>query len=634
MDSAAANTVTSLTVDAATNFEATLTATDFAATAALTVKGAASSVNLGTVGNFKTIDASGMTAGGLTIALGTNTTSFKGGKGNDTVTAAAVAATAAGAIDAGAGTGDRLINTVAAQIDTAAEGAVYTNFEIFRNSAPVIQDASLVAGITSVETGISGAGFNKLTAGQAAAVTNLVNNNGATFALATATGTADVLSVTLANATAAASADLTNVTVTGFETLNVVSSSGTKGGGSSTGNDLTFAAGGAGDLTAINVSGAYDLTIDVNNITKAVNITSTQTDTAALYVSGNFANGSSVTGSGGADVFTLGTGFGTYNGGAGNDTFNATAAQLNTGADYNVINGGEGTDTLNITGGTALNIVDNNLSKISGVEKIVVATTTTSNQSIQTGGWFDAAFKASGVDLTTTSTTGTITIDMTSFTGAAKLTTTSTDGNQTILTGTDGGNDTITAVAGKGNVTVSTGAGDDVVSVTTAGTGAGEGAITITTGAGNDTITVVNAAAGDGATITAGAGADKITLGTDTAKVVIGNTDSGITLATADTITGFVSGTHTIALGFAGGPTNATEAAAAVTDFATALTNANAALAALKVANPASTELANFQWDATNGYLFNDTNADGTADQVIVLVGITGTTFAVTDIVA
>lgn len=71
-----------------------------------------------------------------------------------------------------------------------------------------------------------------------------------------------------------------------------------------------------------------------------------------------------------------------------------------------------------------------------------------------------------------------------------------------------------------------------------------------------------------------------------------------------------------------------------MTDFATALTNANAALAALKVANPASTELANFQWDATNGYLFNDTNADGTADQVIVLVGITGATFAVSDIIA
>lgn len=215
----------------------------------------------------------------------------------------------------------------------------------------------------------------------------------------------------------------------------------------------------------------------------------------------------------------------------------------------------------------------------------------------------------------------------------ATLTTTSTTGNQTIQTGTAGGNDKVTAVATTGNVSVTTGAGDDVVSVTTAGTAGGEGAITINTGAGNDTITIVNAAAGDGATITAGAGADKITLSLDTAVIVIGNTDSGITLETADSITGFKTGVDQLKLGFAGGATNATEAAAAVTGFATALTNANAALAALKVANPASTELANFQWDATNGYLFNDTNADGTADQVIVLVGITGATFAVTDII-
>jgi len=102
--------------------------------------------------------------------------------------------------------------------------------------------------------------------------------------------------------------DVTALTATGFETLNVVSSSGVKAGGTGVGNDLAFAA--AGDLTAINVSGAYDLTIAAANITKAVNITSTQSGTAALYVSGDFANGSSVTGSGGADAFVLGAGFG------------------------------------------------------------------------------------------------------------------------------------------------------------------------------------------------------------------------------------------------------------------------------------------------------------------------------------
>jgi len=491
LDSAGANTVTSLTVNAATNLTATLTAADFAATAALTVSGAAASVDLGTTFDGKTIDASGLTAGGLTIATNANLTSFKGGQGNDTVTTSALAAAAVtGAVDAGAGTGDILNVAVAADVDTAAEAALFTNFEVLRNSGATDLDVSLLSGITSVQLNGANAGAIKLTAAQAADIKVLASNATNTIALATATGTTDVLGLTLENLTAAAVAtpiDVTALTATGFETLNVVSSSGVKAGGTGVGNDLAFAA--AGDLTAINVSGAYDLTIAAANITKAVNITSTQTGTAALYVSGNFANGSSVTGSGGADAFILGTGFGSYNGGAGNDTISATAAQLNTGANYNVINGGDGTDTLNITGGTALTIVDNNLSKISGVEKIVVATTATNSQSIATGGWFDAAFKASGVDLTTTSSTGNITIDMTSFTGAAKITATSV------------------------------------------GTAGGEGAISIQTGSGADTITVSAAAAGDAGVVKTFAGDDKITTtGTEAFAVTAGAGNDTIVL--------------------------------------------------------------------------------------------------------
>lgn len=624
-------TLTAVTINAATNLKGDLLsqATDQVGTdGVVTVKGAATVVEATAAldDTIKTIDASGLTAGGFKGILGTGITSFKGGAGADSITTAATTATGA-VIDGGAGT-DTLTLAATNDVTTAAKGAQYTNFEILGLNNT--QDVSLIAGITALElNAMTSKTISKISATQAAAITVTGDQGTAvTLTLADATGTADAVSLNLKSATATNNVDVNGLSIVGVETLSVAATTGSAGDASA----VSFANSGADKLTAINVSGAANSSFAGGNTAKAITLNSTATGNVTL--TGNWVTGSSFTLGGGKDTITLGSGFNTYNSGAGDDTFNATAAQLNTGADYNVINGGEGTDTLNITGGGALNIVDNNLSKISGIEKIVVATTTTNAQSIQTGGWFDAAFKANGVDLTTVSTTGTIDIDMTSFSGAATLTTTSTTGNQTIQTGTTGGNDKITAVATTGNVTVSTGAGDDVVSVTTVGTAGGEGAITITTGAGNDTITIVNAAAGDSAMITAGAGADKITLGTDAAKVVIGNTDSGITVATADSITGFVSSTHTIALGFNGGATNATEAAAAVADFATALTNANAALAALKVANPASTELANFQWDATNGYLFNDTNADGTADQVIVLVGITGSTFAVADIVA
>ncbi len=519
LDSAGGNTVTSLTVNAATNLTAKLTANDFAATAALTVSGAAASVDLGTAFDGKTIDASGLTAGGLTIATNGNLTSFKGGQGNDTVTTSALAAAAvAGAVDAGAGTGDILNVATGTDVDSAAKAALFTNFEVLRNSGATDLDVSLLSGITSVQLNSANAGATKLTAAQAADIKVLATNTTNTIALATATGTADVLGLTLENllpANVATAIDVTALTATGFETLNVVSSSGVKAGGTGVGNDLAFAA--AGDLTAINVSGAYDLTIAAANITKAVNITSTQSGTAALYVSGDFANGSSVTGSGGADAFVLGAGFGSYNGGAGNDTISATAAQLNTGANYNVINGGEGTDTLNITGGGALTIVDNNLSKISGIEKIVVATTTTNAQSIQTGGWFDAAFKASGVDLTTTASTGNITIDMTSFTGAAKLNVT-----------------TVGTAGAEGTISVQTGSGNDDVTVSAAAAG---GAGTVSTFDGNDKITTASTEA---FAITAGKGNDTIVLGStgiETLTFEATAANNGV-----DTITGFEFG--------------------------------------------------------------------------------------------
>jgi len=217
---------------------------------------------------------------------------------------------------------------------------------------------------------------------------------------------------------------------------------------------------------------------------------------------------------------TLGTVASSYDGGAGNDSFSSTVSNLVSSGSYNTITGGEGNDSLTISDGAAatVTLVDNSFRAISGVENLTITSTTSGNQSITTGGWFDKAF-ASGVTLTTTASTGTITIDMSTFTGPAKIT------------------------------------------ATTVGTTGTEGAISITTADGADTIVLSNATAGGNSTVITGAGADTITGGADVdsitggkgADVIAGGGssdvfifaagDSGLPSATNfDTITDFAAG--------------------------------------------------------------------------------------------
>ena len=160
-------------------------------------------------------------------------------------------------------------------------------------------------------------------------------------------------------------------------------------------------------------------------------------------------------------------------------------------------------------------------------------------------------------------------------------------------------------------------AGNDTINASAATVGQG-----IDGKAGNDVI--VGSAFAD--TITGGLGGDKMNGGAGADKFVIGNTDSGLVIASADEITGFATVSDTLSLGVAGAALNYNEAGAVVAGFTAAQTAADAVLG--------GPVLYAFQWDATNGYLFEDTNADGTADQVIVLVGITGADIAFGDIVA
>lgn len=361
-------------------------------------------------------------------------------------------------------------------------------------------------------------------------------------------------------------------------------------------------------------------------------------------------------------TFTLTAGIdqgSSFAGTSGDDTYNAiydaqVTDTLNIG---DVLAGGGGIDTLNVAHliDVAITPPDALWAGLGGIEKLVLTTTGNGAQTITSGTDFQAAFGTSGIDfVTTTSGSGAINIGLSTFTGLATLTTTSLAGAQAIHTGVAA--TTVNATSTGGALHIE-GAGLVSVTATTTGGGAqtiiststsavtviattGEGALNVTTGSGNDTITLFSSNVAGANLLIPNAGADTITLvsGVFAAPeiIVIGNGDSGITLATADSIKNFVSGSDQLKMGFAGDATggsgNYVESTTAVADFATALTAANVALATLNGTSGA-TELFAFQFDGSNGYLFNDTDSNGAADQVIVLVGLTAATFAATDII-
>lgn len=533
--------VTTLNINAATSLTATAGVTGSALTT-ITASGAGTTVNLGTLASTVTsVNASGMTAGGVTATLTGNTKTFVGGAGVDTITTGAT--TASGAlIDGGAGSGDILVLAATNDVTTAAKAAQYVNFEVLRNTYSYGSasntsyarnvDMSLFSNYTAVQANagthrnagdtadvVDGAGFINMTATQAAAVTNRSNNSGATFALTNATGSTDVLTVTLNNATpttgAISSASLKEVTVNGFETMNVVSSSGN----STSYNELTFKSSGAADLKALNLSGVAPIALTTTNLVQSIAIDGSQltyaptTGNYNLTVAGDLVKGSSVTGSATADNITTtsaitgSTGdFVTYTLGGGNDAIASTVTAINntSAAKGSVkIAGGDGTDTLTLKDAEAdgITMVDNSFQYLTGIEKIVYGSTTAEDNgamSITTGGFFNTNF-ASAVTLTLGSANNSQanTVNLSSYTGNATVSldaTAATTNAQTLYTGS--GNDTVTLLVGgeTAGSTVNLGAGNDSLAMTVK-TSSVSTSHSINGGAGQDSIVLTGATA-------------------------------------------------------------------------------------------------------------------------------------------
>ena len=499
-----------------------------------------------------------------------------------------------------------------------------------------------------------------MTAAQAANVQVRGDETSATFALKTATGTADVLSLTLGTGltTSAATDMLTGLTVTGFETLNIIENGGAT---ASVGADqtATVAALTGATLNDINLTGRAVTISDVAT-TVAVDIDGSQltgngatSGAQGLTVGGSAVAGSVITGSALRDSLTAGAEGSTYNGGAGNDAFSATAALIAAdGTTDLVLNGGTGTDTLTLTNTTGNTLTDLHFTNLSNMEGLTLTNTGAADTSITTGGSFNTAFSsgatitsgdiASGQDITIaaglSTVNTTVTIAATSQTGA------STETNS-IVTGT--GNDTITytdtgwvgvAAGAGGTITIDTKGGDDTISVTV-GTIVSDttDVVSITAGAGQDSITKVGTNADDAQ------GVFTFVMAAGDSNTVTYDTITGFDLATASTFSDALDfeGTAVVASFTATEDVGTIKSHSVstgvvtfddVADYSAALTISSTNLAdvvSYLATNMTANHVAAFTYDSTGDgaadgtMVFHQGSAAGVADDLVFLAGVT-----------
>jgi len=305
-------------------------ATNQAATATAAATGA---VVLGLLdGDLDTIDASGLTAGGIVATFWGPTQVIKGGGGDDIITIPGTLTT--GSADAGAGTGDRLVVASSAAINTAALGAKFTNFEQLQVENGITADVNNVAGITSllINDGAGTTILNGVSATQAGAITVLAGNGATTINVtgASTVGQIDTVKLTFDDGDTTTKEDInaaaSTFTLTGVENLNVVATDAV---------EIVQSNATSGDLSSVTLSGAGNISFTTGDMDQ-VNFTlnaSASTGTNVLDASAYATNGVSITGGSGVDTITGSAQADVINGGDGAD----------------IIAGGMGADSL--TGG-------------------------------------------------------------------------------------------------------------------------------------------------------------------------------------------------------------------------------------------------------------------------------------------
>lgn len=366
---ATTHTIKDLTINAATNLTVGAAAgaaditgfdTGAAVTNTITVKGAATSVVLNTVaGAVDVIDASGLTAGGVTADIsGTvNEAKFKftGGAGNDTVITDAGLTDSAAFIDGGAGV-DTLALTTAETV--AAQAARLKNFEILQLNAGIAQDVSLLtaSAIDKIVFNAAGSSVTNLSAAQAANVVVQATPTNLSVGVkgADTVGQIDTVKVTVDDGVAGVLAigsaiALGTPVLTGVEKLEL------------TANDSTTitALTSASALNSIILKGAGDISLTSGAITPQVN----------TVIDGSAATGALTINLGGV-VGAATTNAVAITGGAKGDTITAS------GGAADVINGKGGLDLITVT---------KDGSGQSGFAKVVTEVTTSADADFITG---------------------------------------------------------------------------------------------------------------------------------------------------------------------------------------------------------------------------------------------------------
>lgn len=363
--------VTKLTVNAQSNLTATLGADYAAAGADLVVAGAAAKVDLGSAGTFKTIDATGLTAGGLTITTSSVTSSVKGGAGADVITLGGLTAT--GTVDLGAGNdilrgtvapgagatinGGDGIDTVASNLVNVGNAAKFVNFEVLELNGSL--DLALLTGTTIQKlslAGTSGGTFNNVAAGIGLEVSGDNSAATTTINLANATGTADSFAVTFAgtagSTATATSPDAISAGKVGLSGIEAISLASAGTGFVANSVELT----GLADLKTLTITGDKALTltfdgnigtngtttglssVDASAATGAVDIDLTSGGTVSPATAGltvktgtgndtiTLSTKATVDAGAGNDKIVSSAAGGTFTGGAGNDTFDLKLA--------------------------------------------------------------------------------------------------------------------------------------------------------------------------------------------------------------------------------------------------------------------------------------------------------------------
>jgi len=566
---------------------------------------------------------------------------INGTSGNDTIIADNTSTTVADRqlstadqINGGAGTDTLKIYLDSTTPATTTNQPTLTSIENVWINGGAITAYTAAAGTTglTVEAPVAGTAGVYTVNGQAVTLKDVLTANNTALtttivqdAAATATSQAITLEGVKGQGTGVHTLDASGAKIT---TLNLTAT-----GSSST---ITLANTGAG-IKTLNIAGDKALTLTENAATAAA-ITKIDASKATGAVTVDTSAGAK------APAFA-------FTGGAGNDKLTLAAGDLALLTSGAQLDGGAGTDTLVINDTTRAYSA---LNKLVGFEVLglgtngatVDASQLTSIKSFTFGGvtaetinnlgagssvaitgavttaTLGAALGNTATDITlgatttagftvgTLTTTGLTTVSLTSNGTSANTITTLGNSDNTTLTIKGSADLTITNALAGGT----TGSKVDASAFTGKLNVTGSGLADVLIGGSNDDV------------LTAGAGADTLTGGAGKDKfVVIG---AGITAATVDTITDFVTKVDTLDFtgAVAGSSTNYSEALAAVADFATALAAANVALD--------GTVKYNVQQIGSDSYVFADNAGTGSATEVVKLVGVSLTGIEFGDIVA